>query len=82
MSPIVEPDYDTIGARVYSRVVCAGNFITVTAAGHNRKRLKRSGFEMMSDIFNHGENLNPVNRLRQGERPLWVIQKVFRNVRG
>ena len=57
---IIEPDYDPIAARVYSGMIRARNGVSVTAAGHNRKRLKRSGVQMMADIFNHAGKM--VNR--------------------
>src|SRR3954470_12538095 len=75
-STIVKPNYHPIASRIYACVVRAWNVIAVTAAGHNHERLRGSGFEMMSDIFNHAKKRKPVDRFKQGETPRLMVRRL------
>ena len=50
---ILKPNEDPVAFRTDSRVVRGWNLIPMSAARHDREWLKRSGFKMISDIFDH-----------------------------
>jgi hypothetical protein len=62
---ILEPNDNSVTARVDARMIGAGHVVTVTAARHDDKRLEWPRFKVMADIFDYRKTITGACLIRQ-----------------